>query len=91
MNIIAHHSAEQRHRRRTIAKSGDSGATKQNIQDPADALARADVARYVAEISAELANLAGRARLESLAYLLSMARLEAELASRAGGRDKTGV
>ena len=36
-----------------------------------------DVARYIAEFSAELSSLARQSRLDLLAYLLDMARLEA--------------
>ena len=39
----------------------------------------AGVADYIANMSAELAALAGGADLETLAYLLNLARLEAEL------------
>jgi hypothetical protein len=35
-------------------------------------------AEYIARMSAELADLAGAARLDMLAYFLDMARLEAE-------------
>lgn len=38
----------------------------------------AGVAEYIADMSAELATLAGGADLETLAYLLNLARLEAE-------------
>ena len=46
---------------------------------PAD---RAAAARYVAELSAELAALARQHGLEALGYILDMARLEAETANR---------
>jgi hypothetical protein len=45
-----------------------------------------EVARYIAEFSAELSFLAREAELELLAYLLDMARLEAvEVARQEGG------
>ena len=47
--------------------------------DPGD---RTAAAKYVAELSAELANLARRHGLDALGYILDMARLEAESASR---------
>jgi hypothetical protein len=40
-------------------------------------MSRAETAQYVAEFSAELSFLAREARLDLLAYLLDMARLEA--------------
>jgi hypothetical protein len=43
---------------------------------------RAAAADYVAELSAELAKLARRHGLETLGYILDMARLEAESANR---------
>jgi hypothetical protein len=43
---------------------------------------RAAVASYVATISADLAAMARRQGLETLSYLLEMARLEAESANR---------
>ena len=39
-------------------------------------------AGYIAELSAELATLARRHRLDALGFILDMARLEAENASR---------
>ena len=43
---------------------------------------RTAAAKYVAELSAELANLARRHGLDALGYILDMARLEAENATR---------
>lgn len=43
---------------------------------------RTTVANYVASMSADLASMARRTGLETLGYLLEMARLEAENASR---------
>ena len=42
----------------------------------------ADVARYVAEMSAQMAQLADAAHLEMLAYFLDMARVESEIVLR---------
>ena len=43
---------------------------------------RDEVAAYVAELTAELAEVARRSGLHTLGYLLDMARLEAENAAR---------
>ena len=45
---------------------------------------RAAVASYVATLSADLAAMARKQGLETLGYLLEMARLEAESANRPG-------
>lgn len=45
---------------------------------------RADVAHYVAHMSAELAQMAAAAKLETVSYLLSMVQLEADVESRRG-------
>lgn len=39
-------------------------------------------ARYIADITAELARMAGQRQLDLLTYLLNMARVEAEMAAR---------
>jgi len=41
-----------------------------------------ETAAYIAQITAELTAMAAKANLETLAYLLAMARVEAELMSR---------
>lgn len=41
-----------------------------------------DTARYIADLTAEMAEMAGKERLDVLAYFLSMARVEAELMAR---------
>jgi hypothetical protein len=41
------------------------------------------VAEYIAEMTGELARLAGAARLDTLTYFLNMARMEAESRSHA--------
>lgn len=51
---------------------------------PAEPASRAAVASYVATLSADLAAMARRQGLETLGYLLEMARLEAESANRPG-------
>jgi hypothetical protein len=50
---------------------------------PAATADPAEAARYIAEFAAELSVLARHARLDLLAYLLDMARLEATKAQRA--------
>jgi hypothetical protein len=58
----------------------DAGAVKARCGAcPVDRVAAAD---YVAELSTELANLARQHGLDALAYILDMARLEAENANR---------
>jgi hypothetical protein len=47
---------------------------------------RAAAAEYVAELSAELANLARHHGLDALGYILDMARLEAENVRHVSGR-----
>ncbi len=42
----------------------------------------AEVSSYIAQLTAELSQLAGSVKLETLAYFLSMARLEAEMVAR---------
>lgn len=41
-----------------------------------------EAARYIAQIAIEMSRMAGAARLDTLAYLLSMAHVEAEMAAR---------
>ncbi len=43
-----------------------------------------EIARYIADMSAEMAAMAGAGKLDILAYFLSMARVEAEIISRNG-------
>jgi hypothetical protein len=60
----------------------DAGARKERIEPGRDPVDRAAAAKYVAELSTELANLARRHGLDALGYILDMARLEAENATR---------
>jgi hypothetical protein len=57
--------------------SADPDAGRPLPADPAEA------ARYIAEFAAELSVMARHARLDLLAYLLDMARLEATKAQKA--------
>ncbi len=43
---------------------------------------RAEIAQYVAHMSAELAEMASSAQLDTVSYLLSMAKLEADVEAR---------
>lgn len=45
----------------------------------------AALAAYIAEMSAELATLAGRGNLPMLAYFLNLARVEAQIYARENG------
>ncbi|WP_201832147.1 hypothetical protein [Microvirga zambiensis] len=54
---------------------------------PRNAMSPAETAQYVAEFSAELAFLARHAKLDLLAYLLDMARLEAIRVVQSSGKD----
>jgi hypothetical protein len=60
----------------TVMTDDLSPVTGDGPADPAQAAA------YVAELSADLATLARRHGLEALGYILDMARLEAENATR---------
>jgi hypothetical protein len=54
---------------------------------PTDKEAQA-VARYLADMTGQLETMARAAKLELLAYLLAMARAEAESAALDGGEDR---
>jgi len=56
----------------------------QTLSAPPEPGDRSAVADYVATLSADLAEMARRHGLETLGYLLDMARLEAESESRHG-------
>jgi hypothetical protein len=60
----------------------DAGAVKAQGGPSQHPVNRAMAADYVAELSTELANLARQHGLDALAYILDMARLEAENANR---------
>jgi len=51
-------------------------------------MSTAEAAQYIAEFTAELSYLARRTRLDLLAYLLDMARLEAARAMQADNRKR---
>ena len=54
---------------------------------PRAPMSQVETAQYIAEFSAELAFLARQAKLDLLAYLLDMARLEAIRVVQSGGKD----
>lgn len=73
---------DRRNREMQMSQDVESWPTEQqapyqSMQDPAE------TARYIAQLTAELSALAGGAQLQTLAYLLSMARVEAEMIARA--------
>lgn len=49
-----------------------------------------DLARYIADMSAELASLAGSSKLDLLAYFLNMAQVEAEAVARKSTYEEQG-
>jgi hypothetical protein len=63
-----------------------AGAGKARSESAAGPLgrtvSRADAAAYIADLTAELATLARQHGLDALGYILDMARLEAENATR---------
>jgi hypothetical protein len=64
------------------AMNDDAGAFNARYGPGERPVDRAMAADYVAELSTELANLARQHGLDALAYILDMARLEAENANR---------
>jgi|GEM_PF-7049128 hypothetical protein len=69
---------------RTRAPSGDEQGEADNEQSPpgGEGAGTADVARYVADMTAQLEAMATAAKLDFLAYLLSLARAESETIAR---------
>jgi hypothetical protein len=60
----------------------EAGALKARSGAGGETIDRTAAASYIAELSAELAALARRHRLDALGYILDMAKLEAENATR---------
>lgn len=60
----------------------DAGLHPHAQRDEPDESARAATAEYIAAMTAELTKMALARHLEMLAYLLDMARIEAESAGR---------
>jgi len=60
----------------------ETGGLKARSDASGQAIDRTAAASYIAELSVELATLARHHRLDALGYILDMARLEAEHATR---------
>lgn len=76
--------------RRTRALRGTSPAAPQPIaQAPCRAVEAATVARYIADMTAQLETMAIVARLDLLAYFLAMARAEGEATAGASPAEPT--
>jgi|SRR3954451_20865710 hypothetical protein len=75
-------SSQARLERVGRAMNDDAGAGDARGKTAREPVDRTAAAKYVAELSAELANLARRHGLDTLGYILDMARLEAENATR---------
>lgn len=67
------HRMSRRTRQANVAKAIDITEINEGLQS---------TAAYIAELSGELAAMAGGARFANLAHLLAQAQLEAELCSR---------
>jgi len=65
---------------RTTAKQSPARRNPEKQSSPTEDAA--SLAAYIAEMTAELAGLAGNARLPMLAYFLNLARVEAQIYAR---------
>jgi hypothetical protein len=75
---------ERRDGRRVIRRSASSKAALDESGEQAErAKAVTELAAYIAQLASEMAKLADEARLDVLAYLLSMAVSEATALARA--------
>ena len=61
--------------------------TGRGVGQAPSAMGPAEAARYIEAFNLELSALAKRSRLEFVAYLLDMARIEAERCGRREGQD----
>ena len=66
---------------RTGTAAVEGPVSRVHLTRPSPEVAR-ETARYIAQLTAEMAGMAGAARLEMLAYFLDMARNEAEIMAR---------
>jgi hypothetical protein len=86
--MAAPKSSQSRARSRPLRPSGPAPAERESASGANPGLNRAPekdvaaVAEYIATMTAELAAMAGAARLDMLTYFLNMARLEAEFHQR---------
>ncbi len=71
-------------------KSPREPATSHLTRETREA-AQAEVAGYIAHMSAEMMVMAARANLDLLSYLLSIARTEAETVAHRGGSHPPGI
>jgi hypothetical protein len=70
--------------RRSVAKTRSNTAISELSNRRAEEDSAA-LAHYIADMSAELSDLAGRSQMPMVAYFLSLARVEAEMRSREAG------
>ena len=75
-------SASPRTRPTAARAAEEAPAWGTDAHAPAPSGDPAETARYIAQLTGELTHLAGAAKLETLAYLLAMARVEAEVLAR---------
>ncbi len=68
----------RRRRPRAAERPGERSTPALHQRLGATDIADYDIADYIAKMSADLAKLASGARLDTLTYLLNLARLEAE-------------
>jgi hypothetical protein len=78
-------------RRRTYAPrrgrpKSESGTRRETLGEPIDAAA--EVARYIADMTTQLASMARAANLDMVFFFLEMAHTEAEAASRKVGDEE---
>jgi hypothetical protein len=66
----------------------DPDAAEAEYGSSTSGMSTAETAQYIAEFTAELSYLARQSKLDLLAYLLDMARLEAGCAIQTGKRNK---
>ena len=75
--------------RRKREERGSASSARTPVRDePSDP--SADVARYIADMTAQLASMAGAAKLDLLAYFLNMANAESESIARGSLGDRRG-
>ena len=73
-------------RKHTI-KPGSDADPARPASSPRQAAPATEIASYIAQLTAEMGQMAAAAKLEVLAYLLAMARVEAEMIVRRDADD----
>lgn len=63
-------------------KAGMEGTRPRRARTTSNVRKRAEIAQYVAEITAEMSKMAGGADMPMLVYFLNLARVEAESLAR---------